>query len=215
MAPFICKYSPISTVLLSGPKCTPSLVQLIMAASRNWQRNSSDSPGAATKTSGWEIWYLVGGSAERQEREDGDRWEGGEGEDVHPTQVSRGPRIPRRAVLVCTWPRQGWPLPGSHRDPQEARSGPRGGRELSVGNRNQRKPPAEAAPRSCPTPEGFHHSPGTQPGRLLLYESTFTSIANATPACLQGPAVRSWRNSLCAAFFYVSERAFYKLFRST
>lgn len=99
MAPFICKYSPISTVLLLGPKCTPSLVQLITATSFNMQRNSSDSPGATTYDSGWEIWYLVGGSAEEvgekteADGEEGERREG-------PTKVSGGRSFPGDTVLA-------------------------------------------------------------------------------------------------------------------
>lgn len=101
MAPFICKYSPISTVLLLGPKRTPSLVQLIPAASFNRQCNSSESPGATAYDSGWEIWYLVGGSAEqvgeRRQRQMGRR-ERREG----PTKVSGGQLFPGRHCSCCT-----------------------------------------------------------------------------------------------------------------
>lgn len=47
-----------------------------MTASFNWQRNSSGSPGSAEYTSGWEIWYLVGGSAKVEGKEEKEEREG-------------------------------------------------------------------------------------------------------------------------------------------
>lgn len=187
MAPFICKYSPISTVLLLGPKCTPSLVQLIMAASLNRQRNSSDSPGAATYTSGWEIWYLVGGSAEsgREKMEtDGKRRRR-----ERPTEVSGGPFIPRRgSSCFANGPSRHPPLPA----PQEGALGTEQTQDL-------KQPPEEAPSQSCPQsfhkPKGFKHKPKTQ-HRRTVYKRTLKSIASPMPAC----AVTSKKFYFCDYF---------------
>lgn len=124
MAPWICKDSPISTVLLLGPTCTPSLVQLITAASRSPQRKSSESPGAATCTSGWEIWYLVGGSAEgRREK----TRQVGRGRGERPAEVGGAPAIPGEQAGLSPPPRKPGRGPGPRaecvkRDPEEAPS---------------------------------------------------------------------------------------------
>lgn len=140
MAPFICKYSPISTVLLLGPKCTPSLVQLITAASFNMQRNSSDSPGATTYDSGWEIWYLVGGSAEEVGEKTG-RWGGGR-EERRSNKGQWRPFFPRRH---CSCSTNGLRRrPSSLTAPQKAGSSPHSDLDGQPWKRWPQSQPAEA-----------------------------------------------------------------------
>ena len=121
------------------------------------------------------------------------------------------PLYPQESSSCLQMVPAGWPLPRNPTTPgsQEWPSGT----ELSVGNRNQRKPPAEAAPLSYPTLEGFNHNPRTPQGRLQLYKKTYKSIAGPKPDCKdlqRNPGeIPSVRN-----FLHV-RRAFYKLFHST
>lgn len=153
-----------------------------MAASRNRQRNSSDSR-AQHVTSGWEIWYLVGGSAESRER----RWRQMGKEEKERTS-NKGQWRPldfqERQFTVfffvvfflsSKWP-QGCSLPllvppGSC--PQQ------GQRSVET---NQRKHPAKAAPLSLSKPYSIQHKPKTQlAGPVQSLKSTIDPKACLPP----------------------------------
>lgn len=150
-----------------GPKCTPSLVQLIMAASRNRQRNSKR-PGAQPRkllVGRFGIWLVALQKAgERKMETDGKR---GKGENVQQRSVeapwlqeavhgffvvfflflANGPRV---SVCLSLYPRK-LPSTRSRGVSQEA---------------SQRKHPA-AAPLSLSKPYSIQHKPKTQLARTL------------------------------------------------
>lgn len=64
----ICSTSRSIRVRLLTPREEPSLVQVMVPISPGrGQLSFSNSPGCTEHTVGLEIWYLVGGSAERRE----------------------------------------------------------------------------------------------------------------------------------------------------
>ena len=75
----ICSHSWPIRVRLLGPREDPSLVQVMAPASGNAQSSFTSSPGCTEHTVGFEIWYFVGGSADRseeEEEEEEEEWQG-------------------------------------------------------------------------------------------------------------------------------------------
>lgn len=148
---------------------------------------------------------MVGGSAERREREDGDRWEKRKRRE-RPTKVSGGPLTPGRGSswffsLFANGPR-GVCLPLLV--PQEA--------ALTKEQRSVRNQPEEAPGESCPTesPTNLTASNTNPKPDWQGHCASLRSTVDPKPAYHQHP-----KKSSVVAFLICKNVCFHKWFHST